>query len=102
MTETAFIIAAVLYQEPLHGYGVAKVARSQMGVDIVPGTLYRNLQEMEEHGWLEKEAITNHEQRTWRYYLTRAGYLELKREMERKERMIAWARRSLGEDEPDV
>jgi len=77
------LVLKTLVLEPLHGYGIAKVIRSNSNetLDIEFGSLYPSLKRLELKGWIASKWETSEFNRRAKYYrLTAAGRKQLHRE----------------------
>jgi len=84
LAEPTFFILAALAEQPLHGYGVMKVAQELSGgrVRLRPGTLYAALDRLSEEGLLVVEREEAVDGRLRRYYrLTDDGAAQLETEV---------------------
>lgn len=89
------LILLVLADGPLHGYGIVKAVerRSREAVLLDPANLYRTLRRMRRDGWVQEVAETDPEDaRRRNFRLTPDGRRVVAAEVERLERVLAWAR----------
>jgi len=74
------LVLKTLLLGPLHGYGIAKVIRtnSSEALDIEFGSLYPSLKRLELKGWIASKWETSEHNRRAKYYrLTPAGRKQL-------------------------
>ncbi|MGW2158492.1 PadR family transcriptional regulator [Nonomuraea sp. NPDC001699] len=99
MTEATYFILVALMQEPLHGYGIIKRARTQsLGeVDLAVGTLYSALDRLSETGWvrLDREETVNGRPRRY-YRITDDGVHAVRAQAARFQRAAALVLRPNG------
>lgn len=98
-----FAILLVLQEGPAHGYAVMKAVNESLGRRAVlgPGSLYRNLKEMRDLGWIEHQGTPEAEDQRRRIYRISASGREVARtEAERLRVLVARARELdlLGEE----
>lgn len=91
-------VLLALSEGALHGYALLKRLgeREEVGPRPGPTTLYRTLHELEDCGWIgptdeRPDPALDDERRTY-YRLTDAGRSVLDAEVDRLERVVAWAR----------
>jgi DNA-binding PadR family transcriptional regulator len=53
LSQPALLILSTLNQRPSHGVGLYEALQQMEGLVIEPGTLYRALAHLEQHGWIE-------------------------------------------------
>lgn len=77
---------------PNHGYAMLQEIEHRMDADYEIGaaTLYRTLRRLTEAGWIEAGDDTEHSQRRV-YTLTEIGREHMVREVDRLQRLVAWA-----------
>lgn len=99
MTEATYFILVALLEEPLHGYGIIKQARTQsLGeVDLAVGTLYSALDRLSETGWvrLDREETVNGRPRRY-YRITDDGVRAVRAQAARLQRAAALVLRPSG------
>ncbi|GAA3162180.1 MULTISPECIES: PadR family transcriptional regulator [Nonomuraea] len=99
MTEATYFILAALMEEPLHGYGIIKRARTKsLGeVDLAVGTLYSALDRLSEAGWvrLDREETVNGRPRRY-YRITDDGVHAVRAQAARMRRAAALVLRPGG------
>ncbi|MEV4799388.1 PadR family transcriptional regulator [Nonomuraea sp. NPDC049421] len=99
MTEATYFILAALMEEPLHGYGIIKRARTKsLGeVDLAVGTLYSALDRLSEAGWvrLDREETVNGRPRRY-YRITDDGVHAVRAQAARMQRAAALVLRPGG------
>jgi PadR family transcriptional regulator PadR len=86
LTESTYFVLAALAREPMHGYGIAKLAGdlSDGRVKLTAGTLYGVLSRLVERGQIVEDRVEVVSGRARRYYrLTPAGRDLLTDETER-------------------
>lgn len=93
MTPAELHILLSFADGPRHGYAVQQdvEARTEGGLVLGPGTLYEAIHRMLARGWL-LEAPDSKQGRRKAYRLSDDGALELRRELGRLDRVVAWAR----------
>jgi PadR family transcriptional regulator len=85
------LILKTLTAEPKHGWAIAKRIQQVSGeaLQVQQGSLYPALHRLEQQGWIAAEWKPTETGRMAKFYsLTRAGRLQMKRELE------AWTRLS--------
>ncbi|MEV0202077.1 PadR family transcriptional regulator [Nonomuraea sp. NPDC050691] len=99
MTEATYFILVALMEEPLHGYGIIKRARTKsLGeVDLAVGTLYSALDRLSETGWvlLDREETVNGRPRRY-YRITDDGVHAVRAQAARLQRAAALVLRPSG------
>jgi transcriptional regulator len=78
------LILKTISLEPKHGWAIAKRIQqvSQEALQIQQGSLYPALHRLEQQGWVEAEWKTAETGRMAKFYsLTRAGRVQLKKEL---------------------
>jgi transcriptional regulator len=86
------LILQTLQWGPQHGYGIAKVIRSNSGelLKVETGSLYPALHRLEKQGWVKSEwKVTEASQRAKFYRLTPAGKKQLATEHDRWTQLAA-------------
>ncbi len=70
---TRSCIMMLLYERPLHGYGIMSAVKERMGLDVSPSLVYPFLRQLEEKGFVEHtiETIGSKEKKV--YSLTEEG-----------------------------
>lgn len=73
-----FLVLAVLYDEPLHGYGIVQQIEERTGgrVQLRPGDVYRVIYRLEERGLLrnaDRRITESTDERRTYYGITEAG-----------------------------
>lgn len=72
--KTKSLILKILYENPMHGYGIMKLLRERYGVVISMPSIYQHLTELTEAGLVEvKPAVTWRKRKKIIYELTIAG-----------------------------
>lgn len=90
-----FALLVTLSREDLHGYELMKRVNQRMGRQAIlgPGTLYRNLKEMREAGWIEHTKGPPGEDARRRYYtLSKVGRRVAAQEAVRMSELLGLAR----------
>lgn len=93
------LVLRALILGPLHGYGIAKVLRSQSGeaLDIEFGSLYPALKRLELKGWIASSWETSeHNHRAKFYKLTALGKKHLRSEHSKWSDFVAVVSRIMG------
>lgn len=88
------LVLLALTDGPLHGYGIVKAVeeRSEAKVLLDPANLYRTLRRMRRDGWVEEVDEPDPEDaRRRNFRLTPEGRAVVRAEVERLERVLAWA-----------
>jgi len=102
----AMHILLALSESQLHGYGIMQSIKKQSegNCRVGPGTLYANLANLLDHGWVgETQRIVDHGESRREYFLTADGERVLRAEIQRLRQIIASARRRLNRlDERDA
>lgn len=97
LTLAALHILLALAERDRHGLGIADWIESTTdgAMDLGPGTLYRSLKEMSEHGWIRETAPpdADADPRRKYYAITPAGRRRAAAEAARFERLVEVARR---------
>lgn len=85
-------ILLALAQRPTHGYAMLQEIERRMDADYEIGaaTLYRTLRRLTEAGWIERSDDDGHSQRRV-YSITDTGREHMVREVDRLQRLVAWA-----------
>lgn len=99
MTESTYFVLAALAREPMHGYGIAKLASdlSDGRVKLTAGTLYGVLARLVERGQIVEDRVEVVSGRARRYYrLTPPGRELLTDETERLRATAKTVREQLG------
>lgn len=94
MREPTYFILVSLANEPLHGYGIAKLAEalSDGRVKLRAGTLYGALDRLEKEGHIELDREEEVQGRPRRYFkITESGQGEILQETQRMQSAIAAA-----------
>jgi DNA-binding PadR family transcriptional regulator len=89
------LVLLVLTDGPLHGYGIVKAVEERSGAAVLldPANLYRTLRRMRRDGWVEEMEETDPEDaRRRNFRLTPDGRRVVAAEVDRLERVLAWAR----------
>ena len=84
------LILTTLSLEPMHGWAIAKRIQqvSKDVLQITQGALYPALHRLEQQGWLKAEWRESETGREAKFYtLTRAGRVQLAKELEQWERL---------------
>ena len=84
------LILKTLSLEPSHGWAIAKRIEqvSQEALQITQGALYPALHRLEHQGWIRSEWRTTETGREAKFYkLTRAGRVQLEKELAQWERL---------------
>src|SRR6266513_4369476 len=84
------LILQILSLEPAHGYGIAQRLEqiSQSVVQVNQGSLYPALHRLEQQGWLKAEWRPSETGREAKFYrLTRAGRIQMEKELEQWRRL---------------
>ncbi|MEM8621005.1 MAG: PadR family transcriptional regulator [Actinomycetota bacterium] len=92
-------VMAVLADGDRHGYAILTEVRALTdgSIRLGTGTLYGALERLQDHGWVVAAAQEVVDGRTRRYYrLTHAGRTALTTELQRRDEMVAAARRRLA------
>lgn len=92
------LILRVLELQPMHGLGVAnRIAQVTQGTFVVkPGSLFPALHRLEQQGWIEGEWGESENRRKAKFYkLTKAGRVQLAREMKTWQRVTGAVSRVL-------
>ena len=79
------LILKTISLEPKHGWAIAKRIQQVSGeaLQVQQGSLYPALHRLEQQGWIEAEWKPTETGRMAKFYsLTRAGRLQMKRELE--------------------
>jgi PadR family transcriptional regulator PadR len=104
LTESTYFVLAALTREPMHGYGIAKLAGdlSEGRVKLTAGTLYGVLSRLVERGQIVEDRVEVVSGRARRYYrLTPSGRDLLTDETERLRATAKTVRERLdGQVEP--
>ena len=90
-----FALLVILGEEDLHGYELMKRVNERLGRQAIvgPGTLYRNLKELREAGWIEHTDGPPHEDARRQYYtLSGAGRRVAASEAARMAELVSMAR----------
>ena len=84
------LILKTLALEPMHGWAIAKRIQQVTSdvLQVTQGALYPALHRLEQQGWLRAEWRASETGREAKFYtLTRAGRVQLTRELEQWERL---------------
>ena len=84
------LILKTVALEPMHGWGIAKRIQqvTKDVLQITQGALYPALHRLEQQGWLRAEWRASETGREAKFYtLTRAGRVQLAKELEQWERL---------------
>jgi DNA-binding PadR family transcriptional regulator len=99
MTTRTLQILLALVDGPLHGYGIRQSVQERTGGEVVlgSGTLYEAVDRLVGKGWIEEVGAPSHEPPSGgpprRFYsLTAEGRVELRREIERLDAVVRFAR----------
>jgi PadR family transcriptional regulator, regulatory protein PadR len=84
------LILKTLALEPMHGWGITLRIQQVTGavLQVTPGSLYPALHRLEHQGWVDAHWGETDAGRRAKYYsLTRAGRMQLRREVEQWRRL---------------
>ncbi len=84
------LILKTISLEPMHGWAIAKRIQqvSEEALQVTQGALYPALHRLEQQGWIRSDWHKSDTGREAKFYkLTRAGGLQLKKELEQWERL---------------
>ncbi len=86
------LILRTIALQPTHGWGIAKRIQqvSQDVLQVQQGSLYPALHRLEQQGWIRADWKKTENGRTAKYYsLTRAGRVQMEKELDSWERLSA-------------